>query len=59
MLKGALPFAKDVNKQIVNFLFKNSVGAIITDIWGERVKHVKHGPRNNDKAAYLNIKRHT
>ena len=47
MLKGALPFAKDVNKQIVNFLFKNSVGAIITDIWGERVKHVKHGPRNN------------
>ena len=36
---------------------KITLGAIITDIWGERVKHVKHGPRNNDKAAYLNIKR--
>ena len=36
---------------------KITLGAIITDIWGERVKHVKHGPKNNDKAAYLNIKR--
>ena len=36
---------------------KITLGAIITDIGGERVKHVKYEPRNNDKAAHLNIKR--
>ena len=38
-------------------LSKVTMGHIITDIWGEKVKHVKRGPRGDRKSAYLNMKR--
>ena len=36
---------------------KITLGEIIKDLWGERVKHVKRGPRSDRKSAFLNIRR--
>ena len=31
------------------------MGAVITDLWGEKVEHVKREPRNDREATYLRL----
>ena len=45
------------NSESLTSFSKITLGEIIKDLWGERVKHVKRGPRSDRKAAYLNIRR--
>ncbi|XP_068726810.1 uncharacterized protein [Montipora capricornis] len=47
------------NREWSNSLSTNSVGCIVTDIWGAKVKFVKRGPRNARQSGYLNLKRVT
>ena len=58
MLRGALPLLRTCkatvwlikeNSESLTSFSKITSGAIITDLWVERVKHVKHGPRNDRK----------
>ena len=53
--EGSITFAKDVishsvadkeNSKSLTSLSKIILGAIMTDLWGERIKHVKRGQRN-------------
>ena len=64
--EGSLTFARDVithsvadkeNSESLTWFLKITLGEIIKYLWGERVKHVKRGPRSDRKAAYLNIRR--
>ena len=64
--EGSLTFARDVishsvadkeNSESLTSFSKITLGEIIKYLWGERVKHVKRGPRSDRKAAYLNIRR--
>ena len=45
------------NSESLTSFSKITLGEIIKYLWGERVKHVKRGPRSDRKAAYLNIRR--
>ena len=58
MLRGALPLLRTCkatvwlikeNSESLTSFSKITSGAIITDLWVERVKQVKHGPRNDRK----------
>ena len=64
--EGSLTFARDVishsvadkeNSESLTSFSKITLGEIVKDLWGERIKHVKRGPRSDLKAAYLNIRR--
>ena len=44
------------NSESLSSLWKIRMDIIIADIWGEKVKRVKRGPRNDREVAYLNIK---
>ncbi|XP_068687200.1 uncharacterized protein [Montipora foliosa] len=47
------------NREWSNSLSTYTIGSIVTDIWGAKVKFVKRGPRNARQRAYLNLKRVT
>ena len=46
--KATVWLIKENSESLTSFS-KITSGAIITDLWVERVKHVKHGPRNDRK----------
>ena len=45
------------NREWSNSLSINTLGNIVTESWGAKVKLVKRGPRNARQGAYLNLKR--
>ena len=47
------------NRRWRNSLSTYTIGSMVTDIWGAKVKLVKRGPRNARQSAYLNLKRVT
>ena len=64
--EGSLAFADDIikhsqadkeNQGSLTSLSRNTMGSIIMDVWGGKVKFVKRGPRNNRHVAYLNLKK--
>ena len=64
VLMGASGFAKEVishsvadkkDGESLTSFSQITLGAVITDLWGEKVEHVKREPRNDRKATYLRL----
>ena len=64
ILKGASGFAKEVishsvadkkDGESLTSFSQITLGAVITDLWGEKVEHVKREPRNDRNATYLRL----